>query len=40
VGAEELQVTAYGAQQLFGSGQPVGLRLPTAGVPILPGGAA
>ena len=39
VGAEELQVTAFGAQQLFGSDQPVGLRLPTAGVSILPGGA-
>jgi iron(III) transport system ATP-binding protein len=40
VGTEELQVTAYGAQQLFGSNQPVGLRLPTAGVTVLPGGAA
>jgi len=40
VGAEELQVTAYGAQRLFDAGQPVGIRLPTDWVTILPGGAA
>jgi iron(III) transport system ATP-binding protein len=40
VGADELQVTAYGTQQLFGDGQPVGLRLPSADVTILPGGDA
>jgi len=40
VGDEVLQVTDYNAQQTFAPGQPVRLRLPTEGVPILPGGAA
>jgi len=40
VGADELQVTVYGNQERFGDGQPVGLRLPTADVAILPGGEA
>jgi iron(III) transport system ATP-binding protein len=40
VGAETLQVTEYNAQRIFAPGQPVCLRLPTEGVPILPGGAA
>ncbi len=40
VGAEVLQVTDYNAQQSFAPGQPVRLRLPTDGVPILPEGAA
>ena len=40
VGSEELQVTDYGTQQRFDCGQSVGLRLPTADVPILPGGDA
>jgi iron(III) transport system ATP-binding protein len=40
VGAEELQVTDYGTERLFGGDQAVGLRLPTDGVPILPGDGA
>jgi len=40
VGAEELQVTDYGTERLFGADQAVGLRLPSDGVPILPGGGA
>ena len=39
VGDEVLQVTDYGGQASFGADQPVSLRLPTAGVPILRGDA-
>jgi ABC-type Fe3+/spermidine/putrescine transport system ATPase subunit len=37
LGDEVLQVTDYGGQASFGAEHPVSLRLPTAGVPILPG---
>ncbi len=40
VGTEMLQVTEYNARWSFVPGQPVRLRLPAEGVPILPGGAA
>jgi ABC-type Fe3+/spermidine/putrescine transport system ATPase subunit len=40
VGDEVLQVADYSGQASFGAEQPVSLRLPTAGVPILRGDAA